>query len=136
MWEYRAALPTYSGRSMSSDKIIHDGDTVRLLVDLGFDQRAEKWIRLADTRAPEVKPMQPGGAETRLYVVEWLTKATSYGLNWPLRVITEITHTAEPTEVESISRYVGWVYDIRSGACLNEAVTRYLAGHPEWPRGN
>lgn len=128
MWEYRAALP-------DGDAAIHDGDTVKLLIDLGFDVRTEKWIRLADVRAPELN--QPGGIETRAFTVGWLRSRTGpqRGLRWPLRVITDMTRAAEPSQVTSFARYVGEIYDVSGGGALNNAVSLFLSGHPEWPPG-
>jgi hypothetical protein len=143
MWEYRAALPIGPGPGQKPDDLVHDGDTVKLLIDLGFDARTEKWIRLAGVRAPELT--QPGGREAQSYLREWLTARQEPGyanhLNgpprrWPLRVTTETTRTKpEPTEIISLTRYVGWVYDLSTGDSLNEALSRYIASHPEWPPG-
>lgn len=130
MWEYRAML---AGNPAAA---VHDGDTVKLLIDLGFDARVEKWVRLADVRAPELS--QIGGAEARSYVIEWLTVNTGRfppEYRWPLRVCTEITRKAEPTEITSLNRYVGWIYSTGSGECLNEAITAFLGTHPDWPSG-
>jgi hypothetical protein len=114
---------------------VHDGDTIKLLIDLGFDARAEKWIRLAGVHAPELN--QTGGPETRQYTRGWLASrcSPSRGLKWPLRVVTEITHTSEPTEVQSFARYIGMVYDIETGGCLNMTISVFLAEHPDWPGG-
>lgn len=130
MWEYRATLSPAAGA-------IHDGDTVRLLIDLGFDVRAEKWIRLAGVSAPEIGTA--AGAEVRLFVHQWTTRRLGPNLmtgrksplTWPLRVLTEVTRRSEPTEVMTFARYVGWVYDLETGQCLNEAVNAFLTEKPE-----
>ena len=33
---------------------VHDGDTIRMHTDVGFDFVARKWIRFRDVRAPEL----------------------------------------------------------------------------------
>lgn len=136
MWEYRAALPL---NSTELRDVVHDGDTVKVLVDLGFDARIEKWIRLAGVRAPEVG--QPGSTETWTFVATWLMNRAGFSaaakrhLRWPLRITTEMTRTEEPTERTSFARYVGTIYDASGGGSLNTAVDAYLLQHPEWPRG-
>jgi hypothetical protein len=126
MWEYRASLSPATGA-------VHDGDTVRLLIDLGFDVRADKWIRLADVAAPELS--QPGGRQAREFVRGWLVRRVltdsptgrAVSLRWPFRLVTEVTKRPEPEEVTTFARYVGRVYDM-TGACLNDDVRAYLTG--------
>lgn len=131
MWEYRATLPLYGSTTALRD-VVHDGDTSRFLIDAGFDTRVEKWIRYADVRAPETN--EPGITETRLFVMDWLgRRATSK--RWPFRIVTDVTATAEPTERTSFARYIGTIYDLSTGECLNAAMRDYLAQHPEWPAG-
>lgn len=136
MWEYRAALPL---GGLTLDEAVHDGDTVKILIDLGFDTRTEKWIRLADVRAPEVGQM--GAAETRLFTATWLSERAGHlammrrKLRWPLRITTEVTSTMEPSEKQSFTRYVGTIYDASGGGSLNAAINEFLAQHPEWPAG-
>lgn len=138
VWEYRATLPLFGPNTL--DSVVHDGDTVRFLIDQGLDGMSRKWVRFAGVRAPEVG--ETGIAETRAYVKTWLS--TRYGENravtmrreWPFRIITETTSTLlEPKERTTLSRYVGVIYCIATGECLNEMVRGYLAQHPEWPAG-
>jgi endonuclease YncB( thermonuclease family) len=136
MWEYRAALPF---SAIKLEEAIHDGDTVKILIDLGFDARTEKWIRLAGVRAPEIG--QPGASATRAFVAAWLMDRAGYSaatrrrLRWPLRIETEMTSTPEPTERTSFTRYVGTIWDASGGGSLNYEVQAYLDQHPEWPAG-
>lgn len=133
MWEYRAALAPTTEADFG--ELVHDGDTIKLLIDLGFDARVEKWIRLAGVHAPELN--QPGGQETRAFTLGWLTSRcnAARGLKWPLRIVTEITHTTEPTEIQSFARYIGMVYDASGGGPINLAISTFLTEHPDWPGG-
>jgi hypothetical protein len=128
-------------RAIAKD-VIHDGDTVKLLIDQGFEGRAEKWIRLAGVSAPEIS--EPGGSTCRAFVIGWLDKRAQVPggpppvlsrLRWPLRVVTDKTQAIEPIQVQSFTRYVGWIYDLATGESLNEQVNALLAEHPEWPPG-
>jgi hypothetical protein len=137
IWERRATLPLYGPTEISD--VVHDGDTVKFLIDEGYDMRAEKWLRFSGVRAPETN--EAGITETRLFVSTWL--GTRYGLHrspiarrrWPFRILSEIDSKAEPDQHTSFARYLGWIYDIETGECLNEAMNRYLGEHPEWPAG-
>jgi hypothetical protein len=137
MWEYRATLPLFGPNTLSS--VVHDGDTVRFLIDKGMDDYSRKWVRFAGVRSPETN--EPGIVETRNYVMDWLDKRYGWSgtpvrrREWPFRIVTEVTGKLEPSEVTSFVRYVGWVYDIETGECLNEQMRAYLAQHPEWPAG-
>lgn len=109
MWTYRALVLR-----------VLDGDTVRLLVDLGFYARQQVDLRLKDVAAPELN--QPGGPEAREFVATWL--ASTPRLDWPLVVTTEVTHAVEPTQTRTFARYVG---DIWSGdRHLNADINQYL----------
>jgi endonuclease YncB( thermonuclease family) len=125
MWEYRAALAGTIAES------VHDGDTVRLLIDLGFDARVVKWIRLSDVHAPELS--QPGGQQTRAYVADWASRTVRSGGPWPIRVMTDLNTKAN--QITSFDRYVGRVWAMADLASLNEYVQAYLAEHPDWPGG-
>ena len=127
----------------------HDGDTLRVITDGGFDTRAEPRLRLYDVSAPELAmrlpPMfQPGGQETRDFVNGWL--AAAQGKNprrrWWLWVDTLLMKTYEPDQRRTFVRYVArvWQFDDheRGGGeleTLNYAVRSFLEGHPEWPPG-
>ena len=50
---------------------VHDADTIRLLVDVGFQiPMARVWIRLKGVRAEELA--KPGGPEARQVTMNWL----------------------------------------------------------------
>jgi hypothetical protein len=123
MWEYRARLIN-----------VHDGDTVTLEMDTGFGGRQQEAIRLLGVFAPELS--QPGGNETRDFVVAWMRVVNIIGTMWPLLVTTLPTLTSEPTERQSFTRYIGSISDIQNHAVqLNTAVNAFLATHPEWGPG-
>lgn len=126
MWEYRATRPAIGG--------YNDGDTVRLLVDVGFTGRMEVDVRLAYVMAPEAR--QAGGKEAARYVLDWLHAHSGDGTRrWPYRLITTPNTAAEPTERRTFARWVGVVYSMASGECLNDRLRGYLAEHPEWGAG-
>jgi endonuclease YncB( thermonuclease family) len=58
MYEYAATL-----------KSIHDGDTLRLVVDLGFEVQETMIIRLYGLNAPELST--DAGKTALVYVVNW-----------------------------------------------------------------
>lgn len=130
MWEYRATVAP----GLPAAQSIHDADTLLLLVDTGFGGRSEISARLADVSAPELN--QQGGTEARDFTVTWATRVVFHSpLRWPLRVLTETTTVPEPTERRSFVRYIATVYAMVDGECLNDVLSRYLAGHPAWPPG-
>ncbi len=132
MWEYRAKL---TGQGQGPTRAaVHDGDTIRFVIDLGMDVRVEKWIRLGNVRAPELS--QPGGQEALVEAVNWcLVRTITNAREWPFRIRTEQTAKPEPDERTSFQRYIGYVYDIVTNECLNTEINVLLASHPEWPRG-
>ena len=121
MWSYRARLL----------KVI-DGDTVRVLVDLGFYARHQVDIRLAGVRAPELNDV--GGQDTKKFVELWMS-ASPLVLNWPLYLETSTTALIEPIEKMTFYRYVGIVRRIGTSECLNDDIGRFLDLHPEWGIG-
>lgn len=137
IWERRATLPLYGPTTM--DDVVHDGDTVKFLIHAWGDTLTEEWIRFSGVRAPETN--EPGITETRAFVANWL--AVRYGAarapqrrrKWPFRILAEVNTRTEPDHRTTFARYLGWIYDLETGECLNEQVNNYLAQHPEWPAG-
>ena len=120
MWTYRAALID-----------VHDADTLKLELDLGFHVRTQQDIRLLTVSAPELN--QPGGTEAAEHVRDWL--ASVHDLRWPLLVTTSVNTKPEPDERRTFTRYLGTVSDITDGRLLNDDLRDYLAQHPEWGSG-
>ncbi len=108
---------------------IHDGDTVRLIIDVGFDATSRKWLRLRRVFAPELK--QTGGPTTKQFTSKWLTSLPP--ATWPLSIDTY--RTSGDNDLVTLERYVAEVRDAATGASLNDAVIAYLALHPKWPSG-
>jgi hypothetical protein len=132
----------------------HDGDTFRVMTDGGFDGRGEPWLRLLDTRAPELnmrlpEKSQPGGVETTIYTNSWLTAAKMAlpERRWYLSMGVVMTETLEPDEKTTFRRYVARVFKYADwpdpwmtpppdeSLSLNAAVTAFVAAHPAWPVG-
>jgi hypothetical protein len=132
----------------------HDGDSMWVMTDGGFDSRSEPELRLYDVHAPELvmllPPMfQPGGTDTTNFVNDWFSHAQSSqpGVRWFLSVAVAMTARYEPTEQVTFRRYVARVFRYADwprpwstpmpdeALSLNALIRLYLAGHPEWPTG-
>jgi hypothetical protein len=123
----------------------HDGDSFFMLVDCGFSVRYQAELRLDGVHAPEIHPMQPGGQETLDFVNGWLTSVQQRdsARSWPFWIEVVATSSYEPGMDMSFTRYVSTVWDIDSAHVfnnqansLNQLVSDFLAGHPEWPSGD
>lgn len=123
-WLWAARLPA------DVEQPVHDGDTIRLELDVGFGQRAIYPLRLQGVLAPELRT--PGGAETREFVRLWLLRRDSG--QWPFVVETFRTRTGK--DLTTLERYVAVVYGASSPLDeLNESITLWLRQHPEWGGG-
>lgn len=93
----------------------HDGDTLKLEVDLGFSTLARVWIRLKNVRAPELS--EPTGPTARNDTLGWVKDHAPDGY-----VAVETFQTAgsskEISEQRTFIRYVG-VVTSTSGDELN-----------------
>jgi hypothetical protein len=139
MFDYRARL---------SDKVRKqgdDGDTVLLIWDQGRGTHGEEAVRLAGVWAPELG--EPGYREAADHLAGILRAATaealSEGRRWPFHLFTEPNTAVEPSERQSITRFVGQLYILRPGFkwvpdpadSINRMMAAFLAGHPEWGKG-
>lgn len=103
---------------------VHDGDTVKLAVSVGFEIWVQPWIRLVDVRAPELD--EPDGARARNDVMDWLAeyapdswvKVTTYRTSQPLeirlrqsftRYLGVVSAAATPVELNGWLRAKGWI---------------------------
>lgn len=93
-----------------------DGDTLTLVVDLGFgiqighDPRQEIRVRLLGLDCPEVHgPTKAAGLAAAAYTRAWLAEAGA--TDWPLIVQTE--------KPDSFGRYLATVFRSSDKACLN-----------------
>jgi endonuclease YncB( thermonuclease family) len=93
---------------------IHDGDTIKLDVDQGFDEHTHKWIRLADVGAPELS--EPDGQQAKADVAAWFAEHAPDG---QVQLVTQ--KVDRPLEIRfrmTFTRYVG-VVSAPNGAELN-----------------
>lgn len=130
-WLWAARLP-------DGTDAVHDGDTVRLELDLGFSQRGTYALRLKDVFAPELR--QPGGVECRQFVRTWLADGyyddgqPRYSDDWPLVVETFRTKTGR--DLTTLERYVAVVSRRDSSFNnLNEDIQLFVKDHPGWGGG-
>ena len=103
---------------------VHDGDTLKLDVDVGFSTHAYAWIRLLNVRAPELS--EGDGAKARADVLTWLAEYApdsrvqliTYRSSQPLeirfrqsftRYLGVVTATAPPVELNEWLRAKGWI---------------------------
>lgn len=101
-------------------KQVFDGDTVRLVIDLGYRDYQEHSIRLSGVSANDlhrgVEQDKQKGRECRNYVIKWFQRhSTVCGTaeKWPFVVVTE--------KSDSFGRYLGVVYCME-GHVLNQDV--------------
>ena len=94
----------------------HDGDTLKLDVDLGFSVHGYVWIRLKNVRAPELT--EPTGPQAKLDLEAWLATDAPDGM---VSVTTFQTagSTKEIREQMTFIRYVGVVSSPATGQELN-----------------
>lgn len=101
---------------------VHDGDTVRVRIDLGFNMITRQWIRLKDVWAPELS--QLGGHAAKDFLIQTLLDHTegnyvSLTTFWTQGVAKEIK------EEMTFVRYVGEI-DLPDGINLNAYMRGYL----------
>lgn len=132
MWDNRARRSD-KPRTGKGD----DGDTVLFISDMGRGIFDEAPIRLKGVFAPETH--QVGGKESAKYldmVMEEIEeRAAVHHIRWPFMVITEKNTNPEPDEIRSFVRFVGMVYAIDTGECVNDTMIAFLKMHPEWGGG-
>lgn len=93
---------------------VHDGDTVKVLIDCGFRVSTTVWIRLKDVYAPELSTLEGVGAR------DYLREILSISDN--LIVETEINRNGN--EVMSFTRYIGALYFEEN---LRTSINQHLA---------
>jgi endonuclease YncB( thermonuclease family) len=82
---------------------VHDGDTIKLAVSLGFEIWAHVWVRLLGVRAPELDRAE--GQVARQDTMDWLAEHAADG-----QVVLETIRSAVPLEIRfrrSFTRYLG-----------------------------
>lgn len=132
-WDF----PPYRARLSDKTKPGNDGDTVRMILDQGLGSAQEESIRLEGVFAPESR--SPGGKEAAAFLgmafSEVAERAAIRGQRWPFVIKTVPVAGSESHERRSMVRYIGTVYALDTGECLNEEIAAFLSAHPEWGRG-
>lgn len=105
---------------------VHDGDTVRVRADVGFDFIARKWIRFKDVDAPELD--EDGGPEAKEFLIKTLNERAPDGMVTVTTFWTPGTHK-EINEDVTFIRYVGLI-TLLSGIDLNAYMNGYLRMQP------
>lgn len=108
---------------------VHDGDTIKVRIDRGFEEYSDKWIRLACVYAPELR--QRGGSDARQFVQTWLTEHDD-GSEWPYRV-TIHRLPKDSQEASTFNRYVGTL-TTDDGVALNQQIVEYV-DQKDYPLG-
>jgi micrococcal nuclease len=108
-------IPDYS-RFCTAHRVI-DGDTIEVLVDLGFRRFSRERIRLAFIDAPEVHgATRADGDAATDFAKQWLATAEAAG---PLILLSH--------KADSFGRWLGSLYHSTTGESLAEALM--AAGH-------
>jgi endonuclease YncB( thermonuclease family) len=94
-----------------------DGDTLELVMDCGFRSTQREVIRLRDVWAAELDAAE--GPYAKAVATSWLAHAErDTDSVWPLMVRTYKTRTG--TDIRSFTRYIGTVWRVSDGRCLND----------------
>jgi micrococcal nuclease len=94
-----------------------DGDTLDMTISLGLHDYRDERIRLLRVNAPEVHgATKAAGDAATTFVHEWLDSASG---EWPLIIQT--------SKSDDFGRFLGTVWRVLDGACLNEALVS--SGH-------
>lgn len=123
------AVMTWRARLPRPDDIpdpIHDGDTLYTETDQGDWYRKVRDCRLYQVFAPELK--QPGGPESRQFVVDWIQK-WNVG-KWPFWVDT--LQTPRGIDILTFNRFVTVIWNADRTAQLNAEVQAFVKanGYP------
>ena len=109
-WTFQARL----------DRVV-DGDTVYLVVDIGFGINWHADIRLLGINAPEVVgASKADGLVAKAFAADWFAAAASDG-DWPLIVQTTKWETGK------FGRWLGVIWRRTTGECLNDLMVS--SGH-------
>lgn len=98
---------------------VHDGDTVSVVLDVGFDHYPCVYIRLNDVRAPELS--DPGGEETRDFLDDLLPYGTCV-------IVKTDKGPRMGRQKMSFVRYVGTLRD-EDGVDIGTEVSGFVKEH-------
>lgn len=103
---------------------VHDGDTIKVRLDLGFNISEVRNLRLAKVWAPELSA--PGGVECRAYVKDWIESRIDKKItnDWPF-----VLQTIKDRETEKYGRYLGTLLHVPSETCLNVDMNEYIISY-------
>lgn len=104
---------------------VHDGDTWRLMLDVGFEHAAFPWLRMKDWSCPELN--EQGGDAARSAAEVLLSDAADSGLLW----VRTFKRPGYEDMRKSFARYLAEVYvgsfERREGQAVGELLA--AAGH-------
>lgn len=100
----------------------HDGDTVKMTLDQGYDDTKTLSVRLLGVFAPELS--QVGGQECRGFVSEWFA-ARLRGPRWNF-VVTTARMKVVDHEQKTLDRYVGTITSLDGTDNLNLDVMAFI----------
>lgn len=113
MWDKRAFVTS-----------VHDGDTITVTLDQGYgDLKENMKIRLGVVFAPELS--QPGGPETRQFVVDWLARYSLIPLRFPF-IVTTARGPRSDRELTTLERYISNVETLDHSHNLNMDVQAFV----------
>lgn len=103
----------------------HDGDTITVRLDQGFDDTKQLDIRLFGVYAPELD--ERGGPECKKFVQDWFTEQLGKvgDSTWPFIVTTMRMKKADHEQM-TFTRYVGMITSLDGSQSLNALVTQYI----------
>lgn len=109
LWQYRAR-PTR----------VVDGDTIDVLIDVGFDIAFSARLRVLGVDTPEMRgDEREAGLIAKTFVEDWCQDAAQLtDSDWPLIVVTE--------EADSFGRWLARVYDTASEELAVELIEAEL----------
>lgn len=107
---------------------VHDGDTWRLDLDVGFEHTAFPWLRLKDYSCPELS--DPGGEDAKKFVATFLMDTVLHNGMW----VRTYKRKGYEDLKKSFARYLAEVYVgnfASRGSDKPDPVGEYLvsAGH-------
>jgi micrococcal nuclease len=122
-------IPSVFSYRAKVDRVI-DGDTIVMMIDLGFHMTAKVSIRLYGVDTPELRSRDAKEKEAarnaRAFTEVWCNEAvgnpkpSDEWADWPFVVTT--------SKSDSFGRWLGYVWSVRTGAELNQAIID--AGYP------
>lgn len=114
MWDRRA-------RYVSN----HDGDTVTVVLDQGFNDTKTIDVRLFGVYAPELS--EKGGTECRKFVTDWFVNEMSSvsTTNWNV-IVTTMRMKKADSEQMTFDRYVAVITSLDGSRNLNAAVEQFI----------